>query len=136
MTPARAEPGREWMEIISRKTLDAFAIAFVPEPILDALVALKPIVGVAGIRTFFQATRQMYHRISFLHEVRSEDRTYLEWEGEFDGGVVCGATVLAHEPSGRIRHISVYHYPMEQAVAFSEALDLRLASQEAAALAD
>jgi hypothetical protein len=124
----RPEPGRAWLEIIGRQTIDAFAIAFVPEPVLDALVALKPIIGVAAIRSFFEAARARYHRIAFLHEVRSGDRTYLEWEGEYEGDAVCGATVLAHDQSGAIEHVSLYHYPMEQALAFSQALDLRVAT--------
>jgi hypothetical protein len=122
-----APVGQAWLEIIKRPSLQAFATAFVTDCVLDASVLRVPIVGVAGIRAFFGATRAMYDRIAFIHETRSATRTSLEWEGEFAGREIAGTTILALDAAGLIESIRLYHRPYEQVIAFSAELARRLA---------
>jgi hypothetical protein len=76
-------PGHSWLEIIKRRTPEAFAFAaaFTKDVILNASVLPRPISRAADLRTFFGATRAMYDTIAFKHEVTLGSRTYLEWEG-------------------------------------------------------
>jgi hypothetical protein len=125
--------GQAWLEIVKRPSLQAFATAFATDCVLEASVVRVPIVGVVGIRAFFDATRAMYDRIAFVHETRSETRTCLEWEGEFAGREIGGSTILALDAAGLIESIRIYHRPYEQVIAFSAQLALRLADKAAAA---
>ncbi|WP_293899558.1 hypothetical protein [Phenylobacterium sp.] len=119
-------PGAQWLEVISRPTLQSFARAFVAEPRLEAVVIDNPLVGAGEIRRFFVATRGMYEQIAFVAEARSADRTWLEWAGRFCGIEVSGVTVLAHAPNGAIARILLHHYPRGALLAFSVELHRRL----------
>jgi hypothetical protein len=119
--------GHGWLEIIRRPSLNTFAAAFVPDAVLEASVLKAPVVGVAAIRAFFDATRAMYDSIAFVHETRSAVRTYMEWEGQFAGQEVAGTTILAHDDAGLIQSVRLYHRPYEQVTAFSAELAKRLA---------
>jgi hypothetical protein len=121
--------GHGWLEIISRPSLEAFATAFVSDPVLDASVLRVPLIGVAAIRAFFGATRAMYDLIAFVHETRSAARTFLEWEGRFAGQEIAGTTILAHDGVGLIQSIRLYHRPYDQVIAFSAELERRLAGK-------
>jgi hypothetical protein len=118
--------GQAWLEIIRRPSLKAFATAFVTEPVLDASVLSGPIIGVAGIRAFFDETRAMYDRIAFVHETRSATRIQLEWQGVFAGREIAGTTILALGAADLIQGIRIYHRPYEQVIAFATELALRL----------
>jgi hypothetical protein len=118
--------GQAWLEIIKRPSQGEFALAFTHEVVLDASVARGPIVGTVAIRAFFTATRGMYDQIDFVHETRSDSRTYLEWEGRFAGREVAGTTILAYNAQGLIESIRLYHRPYEQVIAFAAELARRL----------
>ena len=62
-------PGAAWTEIGSRPTFEEFARAFASDVVLEASVLSRPIVGPIGLWGFFQATRAMYDRIGFTHEI-------------------------------------------------------------------
>ena len=62
-------PGAAWTEIVSRPTLEEFSRAFASDVVLEASVLSRPIVGPIGLWEFFQATRAMYERIGFAHEI-------------------------------------------------------------------
>jgi hypothetical protein len=115
-----------WLEIIKRPSQGEFALAFTQEVVLDASVATGPIIGTVAIRAFFTATRGMYDQIDFVHETRSESRTYLEWQGRFQGREVAGTTILAYNAQGLIESIRLYHRPYEQVIAFAAELARRL----------
>jgi hypothetical protein len=123
--------GHSWLEIVKRPTLEAFAAAFTKDAVLDASVLSAPIVGVVDIRAFFNETRAMYDSIAFVHETRSATRTHLEWEGQFAGREIAGATILGHDAAGVIDSIRIYHRPREQVIAFSADLARRLAGKVA-----
>jgi hypothetical protein len=125
--------GQAWLEIIKRPTQGEFALAFTHEVVLDASVARGPIVGTVAIRAFFTATRGMYDQIDFVHETRSDSRTYLEWEGRFAGREVAGTTILAYNAQGLIESIRLYHRPYEQVIAFAAELARRLSGNTEAA---
>src|ERR1700730_11202350 len=112
-------PGHSWLEIMKRPTLGAFAAAFTKDVVLEASVLPRPITGAADVRSFFEATRAMYDTIAFKHEVTVESRTYLEWEGTFQGHSVAGMTVFTKDTAGLIESIRLYHRPYDMVIAFS-----------------
>jgi ketosteroid isomerase-like protein len=82
----RRSAGQDWVEIIGRKSLDAFAGAFTEDAVLEASVLPDPIKGPSGIRIVFSATAAIYETIVFTHETTQGSKTYLEWEGKALGG--------------------------------------------------
>jgi hypothetical protein len=120
-------PGRAWLEIVKRPTIEEFAAAFAEDVVLDATVIPWPIVGVADVRRFFEATRAMYSVIIFTSEANAGARTYLEWEGEFEGADIGGTTILSRNAAGAIATIRLYHRPLAQVLAFSVDIARRLA---------
>jgi hypothetical protein len=119
-------PGGQWLIIISRPTLESFSAAFTPDVALSLSTAEEPVVGPAAVRHFFTITRTMYDSLAFVHETRDASRTYLEWEGQFQGNPVSGVTILAFGGSGLIREIKLYHRPYGQVLAFAAELAQRL----------
>jgi hypothetical protein len=117
-----SQPGAEWLDIVSRSTLQEFLGAFSADPILEATVVAKPLLGVAAVYEFFRTTRSMYDRIAFVQETRSSARAYLEWEGVFQNKGVSGVTILTYGAQGAIERIRLFHYPHEQLNAFSAEL--------------
>jgi hypothetical protein len=69
----------------------------------------------------------MYDRIAFVHEMRSETRVCLEWEGGFQGKEISGATILTCASPDAIEHIRLFYYPYGQLNAFSAGLVRRRA---------
>jgi hypothetical protein len=120
-------PGHSWLEIIKRPTPEAFAAAFTKDVVLDASVLPRSITGATDVRAFFGATRVMFDGIVFKHEVTAGSRTYLEWEGTFQGNNIAGLTVLTRDATGLIESIRVYYRPYNVVVAFSADLAGRLA---------
>jgi hypothetical protein len=68
----------------------------------------------------------MCDAINFTHEMSSESRTCLEWEGKFQGKDIAGTTILALSVNGAIESIQLYHRPYEQVIAYSAELGRRL----------
>ncbi|MDB5817489.1 MAG: hypothetical protein JWQ11_1129, partial [Rhizobacter sp.] len=71
-------PGQDWFDLIRRPTLEAFASAFSAHVSMEGSVLADAVLGAAGIREVFDATRQMYDSIAFKSEVTTPGRTYLE----------------------------------------------------------
>jgi hypothetical protein len=122
-------PGHLWSEIIRRPTLEEFSAAFTADVTFDASVLPRTIRGAPGIRTAFDATREMYETIAFTREENSASRTYLEWEGVFGGRPVVGATILIKEAAGLIEGVRLYHSPLFVVNDFSADLLRRLAGK-------
>ncbi len=118
--------GQDWLGIIKRPTKEAFAAAFTEDVALVTSVANVPIVGPVAVRHFFDATRAMYDVIGFVHETRAGAKTFLEWEGIFQGLDVAGATILSRNAEDLIARIQLFHSPYEQVIAFSAELARRL----------
>src|SRR5260370_32387976 len=78
-------PGEAWTEIVRRPTLEEFSRAFASDVVLEASVLSRPIVGPIGLWRFFHATRAMYDRIAFTHEIGTNPRMGLDWGGVFAG---------------------------------------------------
>jgi hypothetical protein len=119
-------PGEAWTEIVGRPTLEEFSRAFAADVVLEASVMSRPIVGPAGLWAFFQATRAMYERIGFIHEIGTKARMCLEWEGIFAGKPVAGATIITRDDRGAITRVQLYHRPLDQVVAFAETISRHL----------
>jgi hypothetical protein len=119
--------GAQWLEIIQRPTLEAFARAFASDARLEASVLEDVLIGPADIRAFFDATRAMYDQIAFTRETLAGDRTILEREGIYNGRRVAGVTIQARDASGAIASIQLYHQPLSQVNAFAADLVQRLA---------
>jgi len=126
MTQSGHSPGRDWIAIITRPTLDAFAAAFTDTVVLETSVGTGGLVGAASIRQFFDATRAMYEKIAFTRETSAGALTCLEWEGSFQGSPIAGATLIARDGAGLIESIRLYHRPYPQVLAFSAELSVRL----------
>jgi hypothetical protein len=122
-------PGHLWSEIIRRPTLDEFSAAFTTNVTLDASVLPRTIRGAQDVRAFFGAARGMYDTIAFTREENSALRTYLEWEGEFAGRLIAGATILAKDAVGLIESIRLFHSPLFLVNDFSAELLRRLAGK-------
>jgi hypothetical protein len=120
-------PGYSWLEIIKRPTPEAFAAAFTKDVILDASVLPRSITGATDVRAFFGATRAMFDAIAFKHEVTAGSRTYLEWEGTFQGNNIAGLTLLMKDATGLIESLRVYYRLYNVVIAFSADLAGRLA---------
>ena len=120
-------PGGQWLAIISRPTLAGFSAACTPDVALGLSAAEGPVAGPAAVRHLFNTTRTMYDGFAFVHEARGDSRTYLEWEGGFQGSPVSGVTILSYSQSGLIREIQLYHRPYGQVLAFAAELAQRLA---------
>jgi ketosteroid isomerase-like protein len=120
-------PGHNWLEIIKRPTPEAFAAAFTKDVVLDASVLPRSITGATDVQAFFGATRAMFDAIAFKHEVTAGSRTYLEWEGTYQGNNIAGLTVLTKDAAGLNESIRVYYRPYNVVVAFSADLAGRLA---------
>ncbi len=128
-TSSRLSERHSWLEIIKRPTLEAFAAAFTKDVVLEASVLPRPITGAPDVRSFFEATRAMYDTIAFKHEGTVGSRTYLEWEGTFQGHRVAGMTVFTKDTAGLIESIRLYHRPYDMVIAFSTDLAGRLAGK-------
>jgi hypothetical protein len=113
-------PGEAWTEIIRRPTLEEFSRAFASDAVLEASVVSRQILGPVGVWAFFQATRGMYERLDFTHEIGTKARTCLEWEGVFAGKAVAGVTIIARDDRGAIKSVRLHHRPLDQVIAFAE----------------
>jgi ketosteroid isomerase-like protein len=119
--------GQDWVEIIGRKSLDAFAAAFTVDAVLEASVLDDPVKGPSGIRSVFSATAAIYETIVFTHETTQGSKTYLEWEGKALGGrTAAGVTVLTRNATGKIESVRLMHRPLPMVLAFSAELARRL----------
>jgi SnoaL-like domain len=119
--------GQDWVEIIGRKSLDAFAAAFTEDAVLDASVLHDSVKGPSRIRSVFSATAAMYETIVFTHETTQGSKTYLEWEGKALGGLTAaGVTVLTRNATGKIESVRLMHRPLPMVLAFSAGLARRL----------
>ncbi|MFJ3762658.1 nuclear transport factor 2 family protein [Streptomyces sp. NPDC090080] len=119
------QPGAAWMEIIQRASLEEFAASFTHDARLDLSVADEPLVGPAAIREFFNTTRTMYDSIGFSSETSTAGKTFLEWQGVFQGVDVAGVTVLTLDARDLIESVALYHRPLGQVIAFAEDLSKR-----------
>jgi ketosteroid isomerase-like protein len=86
-------PCAVWRAIINRDSLEAFASAFVRDPVLVASVANAAVYGAAAIRTFFKASAGIYETIAFTTEATLGQRTFLEWKGSALGEKSARSTV-------------------------------------------
>jgi hypothetical protein len=123
MTRDIQAPGADWLGIISRKSREDFAKAFVRQPVLEALILRTPRIGIDAIRDYFETSHRLFEQIAFVREARAPERVFLEWEGRFSGKAISGITILSLAEDGRIARIRIHHYPQEQASAFAHALD-------------
>ena len=119
-------PGAAWTEIVSRPTLEKFSFAFASDVVLEASVLSSPIMGPTGLWAFFQATRAMYERIGFTHEIGTKARMCLEWEGVFAGESVAGVTIITRDDRGAITSVRLHHRPFDQVVAFAQTISRHL----------
>jgi hypothetical protein len=117
-------PGAAWRAIINRESPEAFASAFVRDPLLVASVANEAVHGAAAIRTFFKASAAIYETIAFTTEARVGHRTLLEWKGTALGGkAVEGITIISHDAAGLIERVELYHRPLAIVLAFASELE-------------
>jgi hypothetical protein len=96
-------------------------------PVLEASVLNRPMVGIDAIDAFFAATaRDMYDSLRFTTETVNGRKTYLEWEGRVFGRDVGGTTILTRGATGLIENIRLYHRPLQIVIEFSKEVSKRL----------
>src|ERR1700738_3714540 len=110
-TEQPAYPGGAWTSLVRRPALEEFSRAFASDVVLEASVLSRPIVGPMGLWGFFQATRAMYDRIGFNHEI---------------GKPVAGVTIITRDDRGAITSVRLHHRPFDQVVAFAETISRHL----------
>jgi hypothetical protein len=69
----------------------------------------RPVVGPIGLWAFFQATRAMYERVGFTHEMGTKARMCLEWEGVFAGKPWPASPSFTRDDRGAITSVRLYH---------------------------
>jgi hypothetical protein len=126
MSDGSKSPGEDWIAIVRKNGSPEFAAAFVKRPVLRASVLRGPCTGVESIAAFFGATSGMYDSIAFTNETVDGGKTYLEWDGKFQGLDVAGVTILTRDGTGLIQSINLYHSPLQVLVSFSTELGSRL----------
>ena len=57
-TAIHHQPGHTWRDRAGQRTVGALAAVFVPEPVLAALIAIEPMLGIAAIHTVFAGLRR------------------------------------------------------------------------------
>jgi hypothetical protein len=117
--------GEAWTEIVRRPTLDEFSHAFGPDVVWEASVVRRPVVEPIGLWAFFQATRAMYERIGFSHEMGTKARMCLKWERVFAGKPWPASPSLHETTAGRSRACD-YIIPFDRVVAFAETISRHL----------
>lgn len=110
--PSPAPPGLAWLEIPQHPTPEAFASAFTQDAGLEASVLREPAESVAVVWKVCNATHGVYEQLAFMHETSSDSRTYLEWEGRFEGRDVAGVTILVRDARGLIESGRLHHRPL------------------------
>jgi hypothetical protein len=125
--PGIADAGSKWRAIVGKSGTSEFATAFTANPVLEASVLNRPVVGIDAIGEFFVATAHgMYDSLKFTTETTDGRKTYLEWEGSVFGKEVGGTTVLTRDATGLIESVRLYHRPLPIVLEFSKELARRL----------
>jgi hypothetical protein len=124
---SKREAGAEWRAIVGKSGTSEFAAAFTANPVLEASVLNRPLVGTDAIAAFFAATAGgMYDSIRFTTETVNGRKTYLEWEGNAFGKDVGGTTIITRDATGLIESVRLYHRPLQIVLEFSKELAQRL----------
>lgn len=122
------------MAIVRKNGTKEFAAAFTANPVLEASVLNRPLVGADAIDAFFAViARGLYDSLRFTTETVNGRKTYLEWEGSVFGQDVGGATALTRDATGLIESIRLYHRPLQALIEFSKELAQRLKDRPQAA---
>jgi hypothetical protein len=123
----KREAGSEWRTVVLKSGTGEFAAAFTANPVLEASVLNRPLIGTDAIDAFFAVTaRGMYDSLRFTTETINGRKTYLDWEGSAFGMDVGGTTILTCDAKGLIESIHLYHRPLQIVIEFSKELAQRL----------
>jgi pimeloyl-ACP methyl ester carboxylesterase len=119
--------GQGWTSAFASRSATAFDDTFAPEVVLRASVLRAPIEGRDDVAAVMGAASGIYTALTFTHEARQGDRTYLEWDAALhDGTEVSGVTRLVADEHGRTTEIAIHHRPLDGALRFSDELGRRL----------
>ena len=73
---------------------------------------------------FLRQAQRFTRLLPFTTEARLGHRTFLEWKGSALGGKgIEGITIIAHDASGLIERIELYHRPLAIVLAFASELE-------------
>jgi hypothetical protein len=124
---SKKEAGSEWRTIVLKSGTREFAAAFTANPVLEASVLNRPLIGTDAIDAFFAVTASgMYDYLKFTTETVDGRKTFLEWEGGVFGRDVGGTTILTRDATGLIESVCLYHRPLQIVLEFSKVLAQRL----------
>ena len=123
----KREVAAEWRTIVGKSGTREFSAAFIANPVLEASVLNRALVGTDAIDAFFGVTAHgLYDSIKFTTETVNGRKTYLEWEGSVFGKNVGGTTILTRDATGLIESIRLYHQPLQIVLEFSKEVARRL----------
>jgi hypothetical protein len=117
-----------------RVSLDAWRNAFAddsgarfagivdPQAALVASVLAERLVGRDVVWKTLRLFASAYDSLEFVHETRTVDRIYLEWNAKAFGLDIGGLTALTLNQTGRIRLIALHHRPLEVVTRFADYL--------------
>jgi hypothetical protein len=113
--------------VLGSATAEEFAAAFRADVVLEATVFNGRATGPAALRAFFGATRGMYDSITFTSQLDDGWRTLLTWQGgAFGNRPLHGATLLRYDGEGLIAGVTLFHAPLDMALACSAYLRRQL----------
>ncbi|NGZ83359.1 hypothetical protein [Duganella aceris] len=120
-------PGDAWRAVLRSATAAEFAAAFRADVFLEATVFNGRAIGPDALRAFFGATRDMYDSIAFTAQLDDGWQTLLTWQGgAFGNRPLHGATLLRYDAHGLIAGVTLFHAPLDMALACSAYLRRQL----------
>jgi hypothetical protein len=118
---------RGWIKAFREKSSKSFAEVLAEDVILEGSALARPIVGRCRVRDVLGAASKIYDALTFTHQAKRGERTYLEWEATvFGDQPIAGVTVLTKNAEGQIARIAIHHRPLGPVLRFSEELRERL----------
>lgn len=79
------QPGTAWMVIVKKNGTTEFTKVFNPRVEMAASVLPEALSSVNSVSAVLGVTGKLYESIAFTHEVVEGSRTYLTWEGRYQG---------------------------------------------------
>jgi hypothetical protein len=105
-----------------------FAALFAPDVTFHTPILTKPVRGKALVLPILAYAAALTGQPHYTLEVSADTQTVLLWYGMVDGSALQAATVLADDPAGQIRDITILMRPYPVVTRFQQAMYQRFAS--------
>ncbi|BAY50511.1 hypothetical protein SAMD00079811_81400 (plasmid) [Scytonema sp. HK-05] len=109
-----------WTQAFADKSENSFADAFTDNVTFEASVFVRPLIKRDCVKSVMATASKVYEALTFTHQVKSAQQTYLEWNASaFGGQPLSGVTILIKNPDGLIVHLAIHHRPLGAVLCFS-----------------